>query len=159
MRIIHDYDTDVFTDPDGARLTLLVAPRQRDVVACDDVARKEAFAMQAEIKAAGMDVDKMLAEADPAKVKAATASAESSVSAKVRRFRLDALAVSLGIGTEAFGGHEVAKQYDSMDPASVAWIDAQVASVWESAIPSEADTRGPAADAAAPEAAAIVAAE
>ena len=160
MRIIHDGDVRTFTDPDGGTLTLLVSPRKRDVDAVGDVERKEAFAQLADLKASGVDTDKMMADAtDDEKARAADA-AQSDTGDRTRRARLDALAIKLIIGDETTIGHaQVVAQYDIMDLLSAAWVDAQVATVWESAIPTDESARGPAADAAPAEAAAVVAAD
>lgn len=153
MRVIRDSDTVEFTDSDGDKLVLLSAPRQRDVNACDIIARDEAMSEMDRLKATGVDTDKILADAqkDPDALKKAQANVRNAPdSVKVREFRLKALAVRMFINSENIGGEQVIRQYGDMDPVSSAWVDEQVKSVWEAAIPSDASARGPAPDAELP---------
>jgi hypothetical protein len=155
MRVIHDSDSDTveFTDGSGDKLVLLSSPRQRDVMACDEIERAEAIAGLEGIKALGIDTDKIMADAqaNPEKLSAAQAAVDSHAGPKVREFRLKILAVNLVVDGEKLGGSAIMDAYGNMDPASAAWVDEQVAEVWNAAIPSDADTRGPRADAAVPE--------
>lgn len=133
-------DTDVVTrELDGDKLVLLSAPRQRDVEVCDEIATKEAFASMAAMRESGMDVDAMMKDAEKKKK---PDDKPDPVSAKVREARLKALAVALFVDGEKLGGDAIAVACRDMDPASAAWVDEQVASVWDSALPSEVDTRG-----------------
>ena len=158
MRVIHDSDVVEFVDDSGDKLILLRAPRQRDVISCDLMARDEAVAELDKLKASGIDTDKILADAqaDPDALEKAQESARNSTSPAVREARYKSLAVRASIGTESFDGHQqMLEAYRDMDPESAAWADAQVASVWNAAIPSDADTRGPRADVAVPQDAAV----
>ena len=138
MRIIRDADTVEFTDGSGDKLILRSMPRQRDLIASDEVARDEAFEQLEALKKLGIDTDKALADASASEVKAA----ESDVALpRVREFRLKALAVKLIVGGEAIGGNAIIDAYHDMDSASAAWVDAKVAEVWAGASLSESDTR------------------
>lgn len=150
MRVIHDSDTIEFRDESGDKLYLHPAPRQRDVIACDDMARREAIAAMDELKKSGVDTDKILADAqaDPDALAKAQESVRENVSPAVRAFRFKALAVRMTVAGESLGGNAVVEAYENMDPESAAWVDEQVASVWDAAIPGDADTRGARADVA-----------
>ena len=151
MRVIHDSDTVEFIDESGDKLILLAAPRQRDVIACEDFERQDAIAGLEGIKALGIDTDKILADAQAQPEKLAVAkTAAAKAGPKVCEFRLRVLAVRAFIGGENIGGPAVVDAYGNMDPASAAWVDERVASVWDGAIPDDAHTRGAAPDAAVP---------
>ena len=152
MRVIHDSDTVEFIDESGDKLILLAAPRQRDVVACEDFERKDAIAGLEGIKALGIDTDKILADAQAQPEKLAVAkTAAAKAGPKVCEFRLRVLVVRAFIGGENIGGPAVVDAYGNMDPVSAAWVDEQVESVWTGSMPSDADTRGTRADVAVPQ--------
>lgn len=140
MRIIRDTDTVEFTDDSGDKLVLLKAPRRRDIKACEDVEREDAMRELEGLRALGIDpiteAEKATAE-ERAVATAAVASAPAADS--VRRFRFGALARKLVVDGEAID--DIMAAYDDMPADSTAWVDAQVASVWEAATPSEADTK------------------
>lgn len=156
MRIINDSDTVEFADGSGDKLVLLVAPRQRDLEASSDLETKAAMAQFAALKDFGVDTAKAMdaaEETDPDELAAATKAARASINAdpKVRAYRLKALAVRLIVNGEAHGGGAIEDMYGKMDAASAAWVDEKVAEVWDTAIPSDADTRGQAPVAAVPD--------
>lgn len=149
LKVIHDSDTREFLS-DGDKLVLLVSPRRRDTLACETLEVEEALAALARLKAQGVDTEAVFADAqkDPEKVKAAREAASTAPdSPAVLAFKLKAVAVSLHVDGEKFGGEAIVSAYDSMDEASAAWVDAQVKTVWESAHPGDADTRRDGADA------------
>ncbi len=151
MRVIHDSDTGDFADENGDILTLLVAPRKRDVDACAKIEQEEGEAQLARLKEMGFTAESALKTAEKADPKTLAKAREAvdtriTASPKVREHRLKALAVRLVIGGQSTGGNAIFDTYQSMDPESAAWVDARVAEVWKSAMPSEADTRSQAAD-------------
>lgn len=153
MRRILDSDTVTRVDEAGDKLVLLVTPRYRDVLACEELEREEALKAMDNLKATGVDVDAIMAEAqkDPDAVKQARrAIAESPAGPSVRRFRLKAVAVALYLDGEKFGGEAILTVYDEMDAASAAWMDAQVTDVWKTATPDDASARGEEPDADRP---------
>lgn len=144
MRRITDADVRTFTDATGDTLTLLVMPRYGDKEHVDEVARDEAFAALSELTASGIDVDKLLADAqaDPNVMEAASQSA-SKPTGKVREARFKALAMAVTANGAPINGHQqLLEFYRELDPASGEWVDSCVNEVWDVAIPSEADTRG-----------------
>lgn len=151
LRAVSDTDTVEFM-LDGDTLVLRKMPRQREVEASADIEQKAAFASMAAIKAAGIDVDKFTADASAEDVEKATA--ESKLDAKVREYRLKALAVKLVVDGQSIGGEAIVETYRNMPPFAAAWVDGRVAEVWDGAIPGEGDTRGKGADAGVPESAA-----
>lgn len=150
MKIIRDSDTVTIKDESGDALVLLTAPKYRDVLACEELERTEAIAALDRLKAAGVDIDAELAEAeaDPDKMKAAQkAAAEAPDSPAVRRYKLGALAVALIVGGERIGGRAVLDAYDDMTRDSAEWVDQEVRAVWDSASLDDRDTRSAAPNA------------
>lgn len=150
MEIVRSTDVVQFTDEAGDTLVLLVSPKHRDVVACDELESREAMKGLAELKAQGIDTDAILAEAekDPEAIrKAREGSDDTPDSPKVRRFKLEALAPKLIVAGETIGGGAVLDAYDDMKPRSARWVDSKVEEVWASSKPSEADTQGQGTDA------------
>ena len=150
MRIISDSDAIPHADPDGGVLYLRPVPSQRQVLASGAMAYEEAVAELDKLKATGIDTDAVLSEAQKAPEtvkKAAQAIRDALPSQKVRRYRFGALATGIDIGDTHISGHQpLMEAYDELDATSATWVDATVNDVWNAAIPSDADTRGPGAD-------------
>jgi hypothetical protein len=146
MRRITDADTRTFTDPSGDTLTLLIMPRYGDKERADEVARDEAYAALSELVAAGMDVDKILADAqaDEAVMEAAqVAASKPSPGVSEARFKALARRVDFADGSAPLTTHQALIDfYHEVDPETGAWIADCVNTAWDSAIPSDADTRG-----------------
>ena len=160
MRVIEDTDTVEFADTDGDRLVLLVAPRQRDLDACEVLERTAAFSQLDTLKALGLDTDAAMKEAEqeaPEVLQAAQEASRSSLGAdpKVRLFRLEKLAVRMVVAGEALGGKAILDAYGKMDAASAAWVDGKVAATWDAATPDDASARGAGAHADVPERTAV----
>jgi hypothetical protein len=143
MRVIRDTDTVEFVDESGDKLVLLEAPRQRDVMAVVEIEREDAFTQIEGLKRMGFDVDALMKQAKDAD----KTDEKAETSAKVHIARLRALAVALYLNGDRLGGDAIVKSYGDMDPASVAWVDAKVAEVWDAATPDDASARGKDADA------------
>lgn len=138
MRIINDSDTAKFTDPSGDSITLLDCPRQRDVEKSREMEQEDAFSQLDNLKKImGEDVISEIQSKVTIDPEAAAQAAEGELSLDVRRFRLSAVARSLCVSGQVYGGQAVVEQYDKMDADSVAWIDAQVATVWAKGTPSD----------------------
>ena len=150
LRPVSDTDTVTFT-LDGDELVLRKMPRQREVEASDEVEQRVAFKAMAAIKDAGIDTDKIAAEASTEDVDEAK---KAKPAAKVREYRLSALAVRLVVDGNTIGGAEVVTTYQNMPPSAAAWVDERVAEVWEAAVPDDASARGESPDAFVPESAA-----
>lgn len=143
MRVINDSDTTTYTDAGGDTLTLLDCPRQRDLEKSEKLEREDAFAQLDDLKRIGIDTEKALSETTPEQMDKAKEDAKGqALSLDVRRFRLEAVARSMNIGGQVFGGQAILDQYDRMDAASVAWVDAQVATVWSKGQPGDAEREG-----------------
>jgi hypothetical protein len=146
MHIVTEADTVIFTDPVGDTLTLLKNVRQKDVTALEELERKEALETLHELGYSVADVAK---EADLASDEERAAARESAAgrgsSAKARRFRLGAIARGLTVAGKEHAGSAILQAYDEMDPASGAWVDAQVDGVWAPSTPGEAEKKGEAA--------------
>lgn len=139
MKIINDSDTTTFTDDSGDTLVLLDCPRQRDVEKSNKLQREDAFAQLEDLKAAGVDTSAVMEKATTEDAEAAAEAAKAEkLPLEVRRFRLGALAKSLTVSGQTFGGQEVVNQYDNMDYASSTWVDAQVAIIWATSEPDDA---------------------
>jgi hypothetical protein len=146
MRVIREEDTQVFTDPTGDTLTLLVAVRQKDSEGSDELEQQEAFDA---LKMIGLTLEDAIKQRDTRgeeMEEAAKGAADAPKSAKVRRFRFLALARQATTGGQTVVRSALAECYDRMDRESVAWVDAQVASIWERAIPGEAEKNRPGTD-------------
>lgn len=150
MRVIRDADTIEFKDDSGDKLILRVAPRQRDIEACDELETDEAMKAVARLKTTGFDTDSAMeaaiAEAQK-ETPEAVAEAEakvSSASPAVRRFRLARLAVRLVIDGENIGGESILTTYGDMSRESAEWVDEQVEKVWTGAQVNEVEAFTPA---------------
>lgn len=134
MRVINDNDVKTVTDTSGDSITLLVSVRHADVLRRDEMETKEG---RAGVKELGMTIQDMalLEKQATAEEKAAAVKRreKQTHSGDVRRFMLQAVAQKLTISGRDIGGQEIVAQYDRMDPDSAAWVDAQVAEVWEPA--------------------------
>jgi hypothetical protein len=146
MKIVSDNDLCVYTDPEGDTLTLLTTVRQRDVEKAADIAQREALDA---LKDLGISLEEAMKQAQGAteadKAAARERSKKQELSPALRRFRLEAIARVLTIGGEGRSGPDILKAYEDMDAASVKWVDEQVASVWERALPDDASRESPAA--------------
>ena len=160
MRVIKDGDIRIFTDPAGDTLTLLTRVRHGDR---ESVEKDETLEALRDMQEAGIDMaafaEKAAApEAREARAKLAEAKREKEAAADeersvaVRRKRLKAVARALTItprdddgkptgDPETFIQDAILEQYDSMDDESAAWVDAQVDSIWERALPTDAEKK------------------
>ncbi|MEI6724601.1 MAG: hypothetical protein WCN81_00085 [Actinomycetes bacterium] len=152
MHIVRDSDVVQFRDDAGDTLTLLSAPRQRDVQASNTLAWK--LASDAMKEFGELDINEAIREAqeNPEVTKQAQKAVENPLNAppEVRRLRYRAMTVSLVSSGELIGGNSARDAYDDFDPETAKWADERVAEVWVRALPTDADTQGPAADAAVP---------
>ena len=150
MRVVTEADTATFTDPSGDTLTLLASVRHRDAVKRQELESREGLEG---LKNLGMTMQEALAlerestpeELDAARKRRARSDGERSPSC--RRFMLQAIAAGLTIDGKEVAPSAILDTYDKMDPASAAWVDAQVAGVWEAAMPGEDDRAKPDASA------------
>lgn len=142
LKVVRDADTCEFTI-DGDKLVLLSTPRYRDTL---KVAELEEAEVMAALKSVGMDMTEAIEAAMKAspeeRERAREANRSTPDSPAIREAKLKALAVRLVVDGEAFGGEAIIDAYRSMDVASAAWVDAQVASVWASASVSDAEREG-----------------
>jgi len=139
MKVVGDNDLQVFTDPEGDTLTLLWSVRQRDVEKAQGIAEREALDA---LKDLGISLEEAMNQARQTspeeQAKARERIKKQALSPDLRRFHLEAIARVLTIGGEGCSGEDILKAYDNMDPASAAWVDEQVASVWDRALPDDA---------------------
>ena len=135
-----------FTHEDGDVLYLLRYPRQKDIERIAVVAREKALE---DMKALGVDVEKVLADASAEELEKARESNESEkddpladpYEVRYQRF----VSVAFGIqpkGDEFLNREAALKRYEDLDPGSARWVDTCVAEVFASAVPSDADTQG-----------------
>jgi hypothetical protein len=140
MDIIRDDDVTVFTDDAGDTLTLLRKVRQRDRAKVAEAESKQSLDALASIgmtmKEAIEDVGRRTREEQAA----AEALAERApASPAIRRLRLLAVARAMSVGGQPIARDAVMEAYDCMPKESVAWVDAQVDTVWAAADPGDAE--------------------
>lgn len=167
MRIIDETQTVRFKDDDGSTLVLFAAPRQRDVLAVAQFAIENAYKNVASILSTGISMDDALAfeaaikanisneekaeetadepkdDADSETEPEAEVEEQGTTdSPDVRREKFRFMAVEIVVGDQSVkGSAALLKAYDEMDSESVAWVDAKVAEVWDSATVKEKSFR------------------
>jgi len=137
MRVIDDRDTKSFIDAAGDCLVLLTAVRHRDAVRREELETKETLVRLKELGLTMEDALKAARETSEEERAAARKESGSSPSPAIRRFMLEAVAVRLTIGGVDYTGPAILDAYDRMDPESAAWVDEQVAMIWNEAVPGE----------------------
>jgi hypothetical protein len=149
MRIHDETEVRLFTDAGGDTLALLTWVRQRDRERIAEMEIREARELLASL---GQSIGDLMAEMrDRAPEQAEAASASQPRSVAIRRERLKVIVRGLNVGGREMPRDSVMDAYDAMDETDTAWVDAQVDSVWEGALPSDAQREGPAALPALPE--------